>query len=301
MSSRHPVLECVPNFSEGRDRSVIEAIVSPFRTTEGVKLLDYRSDPDHHRTVVTVLGAPGPLVDAVVEAVGRAVRHIDLRAHRGHHPRMGAADVVPFIPIRHMTREDAVEVSRKAARAIADAYQIPVFLYEASASRPERRNLSAIRKEQFEGMTEKLTSPDWRPDFGPAEPHPSAGVTAVGARMPLIAYNVNLDTADLEIADAIARRVRHVSGGFRYCKGIGVERRERGIVQVSMNLTDYTRTAIYRVFELVRIEARRYGVTVLGSEVSGLLPMAALVDAAAYYLRLENFSMDQLLESRLMD
>lgn len=301
MAEKKQLIECVPNFSEGRDTAVIETIVEPFRATEGVKLLDYQSDPDHNRMVVTAVGEPVPMQTAVVAAVSRAVDRIDLRTHKGQHPRMGAADVVPFIPIRNMSRDDAVAMSRDVGKAIADACGVPVFLYEASAERPERRNLADIRKGQFEGMAEKLKNPVWQPDFGPQAPHPSAGVTAVGARMPLIAYNVNLDTPDLEIADAIARRVRHISGGLRYCKGIGVELRDRGQVQVSMNLTDYTRTALYRVFELVRIEARRYGVNIVGSEIIGLVPMEALVDTAAYYLGLERFSIDQVLETHLME
>ncbi|MFZ7126187.1 MAG: glutamate formimidoyltransferase [Desulfobacterales bacterium] len=301
MSTQKQILECVPNFSEGRDSAIIDAIVEPFRNAEGVRLLDYQNDTDHNRMVVTVVGEPEPLKKAVLEAVSVAVQRIDLRSHRGQHPRMGAADVVPFIPIRNITREEAVDVSRSVGKAIADTLQVPVFLYEASATRSDRRNLAAIRKGQFEGMAEKLKDPEWLPDFGPSEPHPSAGVTAVGARMPLIAYNVNLDTSSMEIADGIAKRVRHINGGFRYCKAMGVELKDRGIVQVSMNLTDYTRTAVYRVFELIRIEARRYGVNVVGSEIVGLVPMEALVDTAAFYLGLENFSMDQVLESRLME
>lgn len=301
MGTQKQILECVPNFSEGRDTAAIEAIVEPFRKIDGVKLLDYQSDSDHNRMVVTVVGEPEPLKQAVIEAVGVAVKRIDLRTHKGQHPRMGATDVVPFIPVRNITREETVAISKSVGETIAGTYQLPVFLYEASATRPNCRNLAEIRKGQFESMMEKLKDPDWQPDFGPAAPHPSAGVTAVGARMALIAYNVNLDTADLKIADAIARKVRHISGGFRYCKGIGVELKERGIVQVSMNLTDYNRTAIYRVFELIRIEARRYGVSIVGSEIVGLVPMEALIDTAAYYLGLEDFSMDQVLESRLME
>jgi glutamate formiminotransferase len=295
------ILECVPNFSEGRDPERIEAIVQPFRGKEGLKLLDYQRDEDHNRLVVTLVGEPEALKTAVLEAMAAAVASIDLREHHGQHPRMGAVDVVPFIPIRGVSMDEAVELSRKVAAAAAETLNLPIFLYEESASAPHRRNLAEIRKGQFEGMPTKLRQPEWRPDFGPAEVHPSAGVTAVGARMPLVAYNVNLGTSNIKIAEDVARKLRHLSGGLRYCKAMGVELKERGIVQVSMNLTDYTRTALYRAFELVRIEARRWGVPVVGSEIVGLVPMAALVDTAAYYLQLENFTPEQVLESRIYE
>ncbi len=295
------ILECVPNFSEGRDPARIEAIVQPFRGREGVKLLDTQRDEDHNRLVVTVVGEPKALKAAVLEAMAAAVAVIDLRQHRGQHPRMGVVDVVPFIPVRHVTMAEAVELSRQVAAAAAETLNLPIFLYEESASAPHRRNLAEIRKGQFEGMPEKLRQPEWAPDFGPAEVHPSAGVTAVGARMALVAYNVNLGTTHLEIANDIARKLRHSSGGLRYCKAIGIALTERGSVQVSMNMTDFTRTALYRAFELVRIEARRWGVPVVGSEIVGLVPMAALIDTAAYYLQLENFNPEQVLESRIYE
>ncbi len=295
------ILECVPNFSEGRDPARIEAIVQPFRGRAGVKLLDTQRDEDHNRLVVTVVGEPEALKSAVLEAMAAAVARIDLRQHRGQHPRMGAVDVVPFIPVRNVTMAAAVELSRQVAAAAAEQLNLPIFLYEESASAPHRRNLAEIRKGQFEGMPVKLRQPEWAPDFGPAEVHPSAGVTAVGARMPLVAYNVNLGTTNLEIANDIARKLRHLSGGLRYCKAIGIALTERGIVQVSMNMTDFTRTALYRAFELVRIEARRWGVPIVGSEIVGLVPMAALIDAAAYYLQLENFAPEQVLESRIYE
>lgn len=301
MSAMKKIIECVPNFSEGRDLKKIEKIVGPFRGRDGVKLLDYQNDEDHNRSVVTVVGEPEALKTAVIEAMGVAVELIDMNSHRGQHPRMGAIDVVPFIPVKNVSVEDAVKISKAAAREAATLYGLPIFLYEQSASRPERQNLAAIRKGQFEAMAEKLAQPEWKPDFGPQQIHPTAGVTAMGARMPLVAYNVNLDTNQFEIADAIAKKVRHISGGLRYCKGIGIELKDRGIVQVSMNMTDYTKTALYRVFELIRIEARRYGVNVVGSEVIGLVPMEALIDTAAYYLRLEGFSMDQVLEYRIYE
>ncbi len=295
------LIECVPNFSEGRDREKMERIVAPFRGRSGVRLLDYQADADHNRMVVTALGEPAAMAAAVVEAVGEAVAVIDMTTHTGQHPRMGACDVVPFVPVRNIEMAEAVAVSKEVAAALADRFGLPVFLYEASASRPERRGLAAIRKGQFEGMAEKLRSPDWRPDYGPATVHPTAGVTAVGARMPLVAFNVNLGTPDLAIADAIARKVRHIGGGLRYCKGIGVALADRGIVQVSMNLTDFTRTALYTALELVRVEARRYGVPVVGSEIVGLVPMAALIDSAVYYMGIEDFSSDQILEARLLE
>jgi glutamate formiminotransferase len=295
------IVECVPNFSEGRDPERIEKIIRPFRGKEGVKLLDYQRDEDHNRLVVSVGGEPEALRSAVLEAMAAAVAVIDLRQHRGQHPRMGAVDVVPFIPVRNATMAEAVELSRQVAAAAAETLKLPIFLYEESASAPHRRNLSEIRKGQFEGMAEKLKQPEWRPDFGPAEVHPSAGVTAVGARMPLVAYNVNLGTSNIEIANDIARKLRHLSGGLRYCKAIGIELTERGIVQVSMNMTDFTRTALYRAFELVRVEARRWGVPVVGSEIVGLVPMAALIDTAAYYLQLENFAPEQVLESSIYE
>ena len=295
------IIECVPNFSEGRDRQKIEAIVDSFRGKHNVKLLDYSNDEDHNRLVITVVGEPEEVKDAVIEAVGKAVELIDMTKHQGQHPRMGAVDVVPFIPIRNVTQDEAVALSREVAQIVAELYHLPVFLYEKSASAPHRENLAAIRKGEFEGMAEKIKQDEWKPDFGPSERHPTAGVVAIGARMPLVAYNVNLGTSNLEIANSIAKKVRHIGGGLRYCKAMGVALEDRGITQVSMNLTDYTKTAIYRAHELVRIEANRYGVPIVGAEVVGLVPMEALVDTAAYYLGLENFSMNQVLETRIME
>lgn len=301
MSGMQKIIECVPNFSEGRDSEKIERIVHSFRGKAGVKLLDVQNDEDHHRMVVTVVGEPDPLKTAVIEAFGTAIDVIDMRIHKGQHPRMGAVDVVPFIPIKNVSMAEAIDVSKQVAEIVAQKFNLPVFLYEASAVRKERRNLADIRKGQFEAMADKIKTPEWKPDFGPEEIHPTAGVTAVGARMPLVAFNVNLNTNDLSIANHIAKKVRHISGGLRYCKGIGVALKERGIVQVSMNMTDYTRTALYQSFELIKTEARRYGVNVVGSEIVGLVPMEALIDTAAYYLGLENFSMEQVLESGIME
>lgn len=293
-------MECVPNFSEGRDLAKIEKIVDKLRAKAGVKLLDYSNDEDHNRLVVTVVGEPEALKDALLEAIGQAVELIDLTKHSGQHPRMGAVDVVPFIPIRGCTMDEAIALSKEVGEKVAALYRVPVFLYEKSASAPHRENLAAIRKGEFEGMEAKIKQPEWKPDFGPAERHPSAGTVAIGARMPLVAYNVNLGTANLEIASSIAKKIRFIGGGLRYCKAMGVELKERGIVQVSINMTDYTRTALYRAFELVRIEARRYGVPVVGSEIIGLVPMEALIDTSSYYLGLEDFSIDQVLETRIM-
>jgi glutamate formiminotransferase len=301
MSDIKQLIQCIPNFSEGRNLEKIETIVNSFRGKQGVKLLDYQSDSDHNRTVVTVVGEPDPLKTALMEAMGSAIDGIDMRTHKGQHPRMGAVDVIPFIPVKKISMKEAVDISRKVAEEISEKYNLPVFLYEESAGRPERRNLSDIRKGQFEAMADKIKQPEWRPDFGPAKIHPTAGVTAVGARMPLVAFNVNLHTDRLAIANDIAKKVRHSSGGLRYCKAMGVALKEKNMVQVSMNMTDYTKTALYRSFELIKTEAARYGVTVAGSEIVGLVPMEALIDTAVYYLGMENFSMEQVLETRIME
>lgn len=299
MAAMKKILECVPNFSEGRNLEKIEKIVEPFRGKKGVRLLDYQNDEDHNRSVVTVIGEPEILKTSVIECIGIAIDLIDMQTHTGQHPRMGAIDVVPFIPVQDISMQEAIEFSKAVAEEVADTYNLPIFLYEKSAEKPERQNLAAIRKGQFEGMAEKIKQPQWAPDYGPLQIHPTAGVTAMGARMPLVAFNVNLNTKQIEIADQIAKKVRHISGGLRYCKGIGIELKDRGIVQVSLNMTDYTQTALYRVFELIKIEARRYGVNVVSSEIIGLVPMEALIDCAAYYLGLEDFSMQQVLEARM--
>ena len=295
------IIECVPNFSEGRDLEKIEKIVDSFRGKQGVKLLDYSNDQDHNRCVVTVVGEREPLKAAVIEAIGKAVELIDLTKHEGQHPRMGAVDVVPFIPIRNASMEDCIALSKEVGEEVAKLYNLPVFLYEKSASAPHRENLAAIRKGEFEGMEEKIHEPQWHPDFGPEQRHPTAGTVAVGARMPLVAFNINLNTNRLDIATAIGKRIRHMNGGFRFVKAMGVELSDRGIVQVSINMTDYTRTALYRVFETVKFEAARWGVTIAGSEIIGLVPMAALIDTAEYYLGIEDFSMAHVLESRIME
>lgn len=289
------IVQCVPNFSEGVDLEKIEKIVNPLRGVPGVKLLNYEADKDYNRVVVTVIGEPQAVKKAVFEAIGVASEVIDMNNHKGQHSRFGACDVCPFIPIKGMTMEDAVALSKELGEMVGQSYNIPVFLYEASATKPERENLAVVRKGEYEGLDEKLKDPAWDPDFGPAKKHPTAGAIAIGARKPLIAYNINLDTPNIEIASKIAKTIRHSSGGYRYIKAGPVEVPERNITQVTMNLTDYSKTAIYRAFEAVKMEARRYGVNVTGSEIVGLCPMEALIDTAAYYLGLENFSLDKVL------
>lgn len=295
------IVECVPNFSEGRDNNIIEKIVDPLRGKENVKLLNYEADKDYNRVVVTVIGEPEAVKNAVIESIGVATRLIDLNKHEGQHSRMGATDVVPFIPIKNMTTEECVKLAKETGKVIADKYNIPIYLYEDAATTPDRVNLAKIRKGQFEGMKEKIKQEQWVPDYGEPEIHKTAGVTAVGARMPLVAYNIDLDTQDIDIANKISKCIRHSSGGFRYIKAGGVKVEERGITQVTMNITNYTKTSIYRVFETVKMEARRYGVNVLGSEIVGLVPMEALVDTASYYLGLYGFSMDKVIEKNLME
>jgi glutamate formiminotransferase len=294
------LIECVPNFSEGRDRAVVDKITAPFDRREGVKLLDVQTDGDHNRMVVTAIGTPPGIRDAVLDAMAQAVALIDMTRHQGQHPRMGAVDVVPFIPLQESTMDEAVALSGEVAREAAARFDLPVFLYERSATAPHRVNLAAIRKGEFEGMAEKLEDPRWQPDFGPPRVHPSAGVTAMGARAPLVAFNVNLGTDRADIADAIAKKVRHIGGGLRYCKAMGVALEDRGQVQVSMNMTDFSRTALYQALELIRLEAGRFGVPVVGSEIVGLTPMQALIDCAAFYLGLEEFSIEQVMENHLM-
>ena len=292
-------IESVPNFSEGRDLKKIEQIVDAFRARAGIKLLDYSIDPDHNRCVVTVLGQPEPLKQAMVEAVGRAVELIDMNRHEGQHPRIGCVDVIPFIPVRNCTIQDADRLAREVAKLAAERYGQPFYLYEKSATAPHRVDLANIRKGQFEGLREKMKDPMWKPDFGPDTIHPTGGATAIGARMPLICFNVNLDTPNPEIARQIALRVRHIGGGLHFVKALGIALEDRNQSQVSMNLTDYTRTSVYTAFEMVKMEARRYGVRVVGSEVVGIVPMQSLLDCAEYYLQIEDFSMDQVLVSHL--
>lgn len=295
------IVQCVPNFSEGRDLEKIEKIVNPLRGKEGVKLLNYEPDKNYNRLVVTVIGEPQKVKEAVLESIGVAASLIDMNAHEGQHSRFGATDVCPFIPIKDMTMEEAVNLSKELGKEVSEKYNIPVFLYESAATKPERENLATVRKGEYEGLDAKFDDPNWAPDFGEAKKHPTAGAIAIGARRPLIAYNINLDTTNIQIASNIAKTIRHSNGGYRYIKAGPVEIPERNMTQVTMNLTDYTKTSIYRAYEAVKMEARRYGVNVMGSEVVGLCPMEALIDAASYYLGLENFDLNKVLETSLME
>ena len=293
------LIQSVPNFSEGRDLKKIEQIVDAFRARPGVKLLDYSTDPEFNRCVVTVVGQPGPLKDAMVNAIGRAVELIDMTNHVGQHPRLGCVDVIPFIPIRNCAIEDADYLARAVAKEAAERFGKPFYLYEKSATAPYRVDVADIRRGQFEGLHQKMQDPLWKPDFGPDTPHPTGGATIIGARMPLICFNVNLDTPNVELAKKIALRVRSATGGLRYVKAMGIAHEERRLAQVTMNLTDYTRSSMYSVFEMIKVEARRYGVNVLGSEIVGIVPVQALIDSAEYYLQIENLSPDQILENIL--
>lgn len=295
------VIECVPNISEGRDEKRVSEIAAAVRAAPGVRLLDVSSDSSHNRSVLTFVADAAGVREGVRALFDAAVPRIDLRRHSGEHPRMGAVDVVPVIPIRGATVEECVALSREIGSEIAERHGIPVYLYEDSATSEKRRNLAEIRKGQFEGFAAKMREPEWKPDFGPDAPHPTAGVVAVGARPPLIAYNVNLGTRDLAVADRIAKSIRHLGGGFRYVKALPVELADRGQVQVSINMTNFRKTPLHRVFECVRSEAERHGVPVVGSEIVGLCPAEALLMAAEHYLRLEKFSGEQVLELRLLE
>ncbi|AKN33538.1 glutamate formiminotransferase [Clostridium carboxidivorans P7] len=295
------LVECVPNFSEGRDKEIIEKIVDEVRKTEGVKLLDYCSDKDHNRSVVTFIGGPEETKEAAFKLIKKASELIDMSKHSGAHPRMGATDVVPFIPIRDITTEECVEIAKDLGKKVGEELNIPVYLYEDAATAPERRNLAEIRKGQYEGFFEKIKKPEWKPDFGPCEMNKKSGATVIGARFPLIAYNVNLGTDNIEIANAIAKKIRHISGGLRYAKAVGVMLTERNIAQVSINMVNYEKTSVYTIQEMVKMEAKRYGVPVVGAEVIGLIPMKALIDCAEYYLQIENFDIKQVLETNLSE
>jgi len=295
------IVQCVPNFSEGKDKAKIEEIVSVLKNKKDLKLISYEPDSSYNRTVVTLIGEPNSIIDAVVEMVGKTTELIDLNSHKGEHSRMGATDVIPFIPIKGITMEECIALAKDCAKKINEKYNIPIFLYEEAATSVKRVNLANIRKGQFEKMKEKIKDEDWYPDYGKPEIHPTAGVTAVGARLPLVAYNINLDTDNVEIASKIAKAIRHSSGGFRYIKAGPAEIKEKGIVQVTMNITNYKKTPIYRVFETVKMEAKRFGVNVTGSEVIGLVPMEALVESMEYYLGLEDFNMGKVLETNLFD
>jgi glutamate formiminotransferase / 5-formyltetrahydrofolate cyclo-ligase len=295
------VIESVPNISEGRRAEVVSEAVAAVRRVPGVRLLDVQSDGDHNRSVLTMVGAAPALAEALVALFAAALPRIDLRSHEGAHPRLGAVDVVPFIPIAGATMADCVALAREVGGRVAREFGIPVFLYEEAATAPHRRNLEDVRRGQFEGLAEKMKDPLWAPDFGPAHPHSSAGAAVIGARMPLIAYNINLGTADLDVAKRIAKAIRHSSGGYRFAKAMGVMLEDRRTAQVSINMTDFKKTPLHRVFETVRSEAERFGVPVVGSEIVGLVPSEALLDAAEHFLRLEGFKTSQVLERKIQD
>ncbi len=294
------IVECIPNFSEGRRVEVVDAIVESIKSVPGVVLLDREMDGSHNRCVITFVGEPDACVEAAVRASGKAAELIDLNTHQGEHPRLGATDVIPFVPISKVTMEDCVRLARETGRRIATEHKIPVYLYEAAATRPDRANLADVRKGEFEGLKKEIeTNVNRKPDFGEAKIHPTAGGTVVGARPPLVAYNVNLATSDISIAKKIAKVVRFGGGGLRYVKALGFELKDRGIVQVSMNMVNFEATPLFRAFEMVKREAERYGVAVLGSEIVGLVPQAALNACSDFYLQLEGFSEEQILENRL--
>src|ERR1700693_3781635 len=296
------LIECVPNFSEGRDPAKVEAIVAAMSSVPGVYVLDREMDADHNRCVVTLAGDPDAVAEAALLGVGKAAQLIDLTVHQGAHPRVGATDVVPFIPIEGVTLDDCVALARRVGNEIWKRYRIPVFFYEAAATRPDRVNLENVRRGQFEGLREEMKkNHDRQPDVGEPKLHPTAGVTVVGARKFLVAYNVNLNTSDVAIANKIAKAIRYSSGGFRYVKSMGVELKARNLTQVSINLTDFEQTPMHRVYEAVKREAARYGAVPVGSEIVGLIPKKAIEMAADYFLQLENFSPHQVFENRLAD
>jgi glutamate formiminotransferase len=294
------IVECVPNFSEGRDAAKVDAIAAAIRSAPGVTVLDRQMDADHNRSVITFAAPAEMVAEAAVRGVEQAAALIDLNQHAGVHPRIGAADVVPFVPVEGVTLADCVRIAECAAAEVWRRARVPVYLYEAAARRPDRIRLENIRRGQFEGLREEVrTNPERRPDIGGPELHPTAGATVMGARKFLIAYNINLNTADVEIAKRIARAIRSSSGGLPCVKAMGVALASRNLAQVSMNLTDFEQTPMHRVFEAVRREADRYGVTIAGSEIIGLVPNQALAMAAEFYLQIENFHSGLILENRL--
>ena len=293
------IIECVPNISEGRRADVVGALADTLRRVPGLRVLDVQSDSAHNRSVFTLAGTAESLADGIPLLFEGAIAAIDLRHHRGEHPRLGAVDVVPFIPIAGVTMAACVALATSVAAEVARRFGVPVYLYEEASTNPARRNLEDIRRGEFEGLSAKMAQAAWVPDFGPATPHVTAGASVIGARMPLIAYNINLATDRLDVAKKIAAAIRMSSGGLRYVKAMGITLADRGIVQVSMNLTNYEKTPMFRVFDLVRREAQRYGVQVLDSEIVGLVPAAALMQAGEYFLQLEGFSPAQVLETRL--
>ena len=294
------IIECVPNISEGRRKEVIEEIIGNLKKLE-VKLLDYSSDEDHNRTVITFIGGSENVVNAAVQVARDAVRLIDLHSHKGAHPRMGAVDVIPFIPVKNVTMRDCIEISKRVGKIIGEELGVPVYLYAESATKEARRLLPEIRRGEFEGFFEKIKDPEWTPDYGPQEVNPTAGVTAVGAREFLIAYNINLSTKDISIAKKIARSIRESSGGLRYIQAREMPLDEKGCVQVSINILNYKKAPIYRIFEIVKMEADRFGVSVLESELVGLMPMKAALDSLSFYLQFPELNEDQILETKIYE
>lgn len=294
-------LECVPNFSEGRRTEVIGRILEPFNRTRGCHLLDHRADPDHNRLVVTLVGEPDSVCRALMEACKVAIETIDLNEHRGAHPRIGAVDVVPFVPLLGMSMEECVEIARRFGESLNKETQVPVYFYEEAALRPERRKLEEVRRGQFEGLKEEICRPERHPDAGSPRLHPTAGATAVGARKFLVAFNVNLRTRDLKVAKEIAKAVRASSGGLAYVKAMGVDLTQKGMVQVSMNLVDFEKNPLYRVLEMVRTEARRWGVGIESCEIEGVVPAMALIQSAGYYLQLEAMEPSRIIELALLE
>ena len=298
--SMNRLIECVPNFSEGRELAKVDAIVEAMSGVAGAWVLDRTSDADHNRSVITLAGEPEAVAEAAIRGAGKAAELIDMTRQRGAHPRIGATDVIPFVPLEGVSLEECVALAHRAGRELWERFRIPVYFYEAAATRPERVRLENIRKGQFEGLREEvLRDPDRSPDIGEPRLHPTAGATAVGVRKLLIAFNVHLNTGEVSVAKQIARAIRYSSGGLRHVKAIGLELESRGIAQVSINLTDFEKTPLHRVFEMVKREAERYGCDITGSEIIGLIPRRAIQLAAEYYLRLETFLPDRVLENRI--
>src|SRR3989449_7505437 len=296
------LIECVPNFSEGRDKSKVDALIQTMSKVPGVWVLDHEMDADHNRCVITLAGEPDAVAEAAILGTGKAMELIDMNEHKGAHPRVGATDVVPFIPVEGVTLEDCVALAWNVGQEIWRRYRIPIFFYEAAATRPDRVNLENVRRGQFEGMKEELKkNHDRQPDVGEPKMHPTAGVTVVGARKFLVAYNVSLNTPDIGVANKIARAIRFSNGGLRYVKSMGVELKARNLAQVSINLTDYEQTPMHRVYEMVKREAERHGAMPVGSEIVGLVPKKAIEMAADFFLQLENFSPAQVFENKLAD
>ena len=296
------LIECVPNFSEGKRKDVIESIVAPFKTTKGCYLFDYRADEDHNRLVVSLVGDPEAINDALIRAATTARDKIDMNAHQGGHPRIGAVDVIPFTPISNITMEECVALSHDFGKRYQAETAIPVYFYEEAALCPERKRLEVIRKGQYEALKDEAsTNPDRHPDLGGPGLHPTAGATVIGARKFLVAFNVNLGTNDVAVAKEIANAVRSSRGGFCHVKGIGLALEERGLVQVSMNIVDYEKNAVYRVLETIRMEAARWGVSVVETEIYGMVPAAAVLDSAAYYMQVAGFDPKQVIELKLLE